>query len=100
MKLTPEQVQLFRHNGFLTLPGRLPETAVERLKETIWRHVREEIEPVVRNREGRVIRISDIWNRDPIFRETVTAPALLDALESLLGPNIELILNRHNHAYL
>jgi ectoine hydroxylase-related dioxygenase (phytanoyl-CoA dioxygenase family) len=100
MPLTPEQVHLFRHNGFLKLPERLPEGTVARLKETVWRHIREEIPPVVRNRQGRVIRISDLWNRDPIFRETVTCPAVLDPLESLLGPNIELILNRHNHAYL
>jgi len=100
MKLTPEQVHLFRHNGFLVLPERLPEAQVARLKETVWRHIREEIPPVMRNREGRVIRISDIWNREPIFRETITCPAVLDPLESLLGPNIELILNRHNHAYL
>jgi ectoine hydroxylase-related dioxygenase (phytanoyl-CoA dioxygenase family) len=106
MKLTPEQVRFFRHNGFLKLPGRLPEEAegplptVARLKETVWRHIREEIAPVMRDRDGRVIRISDIWNREPLFRDAVTCPAVLDPLESLLGPNIELILNRHNHAYL
>jgi phytanoyl-CoA hydroxylase len=100
MKLTPEQVHLFRHNGFLILPERLPEASVGRLKETVRRHIRDEIPPVMRDRDGRVIRISDIWNREPIFRETVTCPAVLDPLESLLGPNIELILNRHNHAYL
>jgi phytanoyl-CoA hydroxylase len=100
MSLTPEQIWFFRHNGFITLPGRLPEETVEALKATVWRHIREEIEPVVRDRQGRVIRISDIWSRDPIFRETVTCPAVLDPLESLIGPNIELITNRHNHAYL
>jgi ectoine hydroxylase-related dioxygenase (phytanoyl-CoA dioxygenase family) len=100
MSLTPEQVHFFRHNGFIKLPGRLPEERVTQLKETVWRNIREEVEPVVRNRQGRVIRISDIWNRDPIFRETVSSPLVLDPLEPLLGPNIELILNRHNHAYL
>lgn len=100
MPLSPEQVFFFRHNGFIQLPGRLPAETVGQLKEAVWRHIREEIAPVARDRSGRVIRISDLWNRGPLFRETLAGPAVLDPLESLLGPNIELILNRHNHAYL
>jgi ectoine hydroxylase-related dioxygenase (phytanoyl-CoA dioxygenase family) len=100
MALTMEQVRLFRHNGFFKLPGRLPEPMVERLKEAIWRDIRAEVEPVVRNREGQVVRLSNILDRDPIFREAATSVQILDPLESLLGPNIELIMNRHNHATL
>src|SRR3954454_10794389 len=100
MSLTPEQVRLFRHNGFIKLPERMSAERVARLKETIWKAIREEAEPVVRDRQGRVVRISDIWDRDPIFRETFTMPEVLDPLEALLGPNIELIRNRHNHATL
>src|SRR5437868_4543666 len=100
MSLTPEQVRLFRHNGFIKLPGRLPPERVAGLKEAIWNDIREEVEPIVRDREGRVVRISDIWDRGPIFQETFTSPEVLDPLEALLGPNIELIKNRHNHATL
>jgi phytanoyl-CoA hydroxylase len=100
MSLTSEQIRLFRHNGFLKLPEPIPEEAVTRLRDAIWHDVRAEVEPVVRDRQGRVVRLSNLWDRDPIFRETVTSPVLLDALESLLGPNIELIRNRHNHATL
>jgi phytanoyl-CoA hydroxylase len=98
--LTFEQVQLFRHNGYLKLRDRLPEPMVERLKEVIRRDIQAEAEPVARDREGRVVRISSILDRDPIFREAATSPLVLDPLESLLGPNIELIKNRHNHATL
>jgi ectoine hydroxylase-related dioxygenase (phytanoyl-CoA dioxygenase family) len=100
MSLTNEQVALFRHNGFLRLPERLPQATVDSLKATIWRHIREEIAPIDRDREGRVVRISQIWDREPIFREAMTCAPVLDPLESLLGPNIELITNRHNHATL
>jgi ectoine hydroxylase-related dioxygenase (phytanoyl-CoA dioxygenase family) len=100
MSLTPEQTRLFRHNGFLKLPVSLSEDRVARLKETIWRDVRSAVEPVVRDRQERVVRLSNLWDRDPIFRETFTSPQVLDPLESLLGPNIELICNRHNHATL
>ena len=100
MSLTPEQVHLFRHNGFLKLKDRLPEEQVEKLKKGIWKDIREEVEPVVRNREGRVVRISDVVDRDPVFLETASSPLVLDPLACLLGPNIELIKNRHNHATL
>ncbi len=100
MALTAEQIRLFRHNGFLKHPNRLPEDLVDRLKEAVWKDIRGEVEPVVRDREGRVVRISSLLDRDPIFLETVSSPLVLDPLESLLGPNIELITNRHNHAIL
>jgi ectoine hydroxylase-related dioxygenase (phytanoyl-CoA dioxygenase family) len=100
MGLTPEQYRLFRQNGFLKLPRGLPQTVVTELNETIRRQIREEVEPVVRDRQGRVVRLSDIWGRGGIFRDVLTCPEVLDPLESLLGPNIELITNRHNHATL
>src|SRR5438876_1422477 len=100
MAMTFEQVQFFRHNGYFKLKERLPERTVEQLKESIWNDIRAEKEPVARDREGRVVRISNILDRDPIFREVATSPLVLDPLEALLGPNIELIKNRHNHATL
>ena len=100
MSLTSEQVHLFRHNGFLKLENRLPEEQVEKLKKTILRNFQEEVQPVVRDREGRVVRISGVVDREPVFFETASSPLVLDPLESLLGPNIELIKNRHNHATL
>ena len=100
MALTTEQVQFFHHNGFIKLPNQLPEETVDGLKETIWKHINEKIEPIVRDWKGRIVRISNIWNRAPIFNEVMTFPTALDSLECLLGPNIELLTNRHNHATL
>lgn len=100
MCLAREQVHLFRHNGFLKLPELLSAALIEELKATIRRHLQEEIEPVARDKQGRAVRISNLWNRDPLFNSVLACPQILDPLESLLGPNIELILNRHNHATL
>ena len=98
--LSPAQIQLFRHNGFLRLPEVLPEDLVDQLKNAIWDDINNEVEPVVRNPEGKVVRISNAIDRAPIFHDVATHPLVLDPLESLLGPNIELIKNRHNHATL
>lgn len=98
--LTPEEVHLFRHNGFLKLPGTLEPTVVVRLRSAILRDIDGEVEPVVRNRDGQVVRISNVWDRDPVFREVLACEAVLNPLEGLLGPNIEYVKNRHNHATL
>lgn len=98
--LSPHQIQLFRHNGFLKLPNRLPEDTVERLKAAVWKNINNEVEPLVRDSESRIVRISNLVDRDPIFLETASSPLVLDPLECLMGPNIELIRNRHNHATL
>ncbi len=100
MSLTSEQIHLFRLNGFLKLNDRLPGEQVKKLRNAIWRNIREEVEPAVRDTEGRIIRLSGVVSREPVFLETATSPLVLDPLESLLGPNIELITNRHNHATL
>jgi len=44
------------------------------------------------------VRISDLASRDPALLEEFSSPAIVDPLESLLGPNIDFIQNRHNHA--
>lgn len=98
--LSPHQIQLFRNNGFLRLPDVLPDELVEQLKKAIWDDINDEVEPVVRNANGRVVRISNVVDRAPIFLSVAAHPLVLDPLESLLGPNIQLIKNRHNHATL
>ena len=52
MTLTGEQMWFFRHNGFLRLTEKLPTELVERTKEIILRDIREEIEPVRRDKDG------------------------------------------------
>jgi ectoine hydroxylase-related dioxygenase (phytanoyl-CoA dioxygenase family) len=86
--------------GFVKLPERLPPDTVAALRDAINQDIENAVEPVVRNREGRIVRLSNALDRAPIFREVVTSSLVLDPLEDLLGPNIELIRNRHNHATL
>jgi ectoine hydroxylase-related dioxygenase (phytanoyl-CoA dioxygenase family) len=100
VELTPEQQWLFRLAGFVKLPRGLPPETVRDLKGAIARDIEREAEPVVRNADGRIVRLSALLDRDPIFREVATSPLVLDPLVDLLGPNIELVRNRHNHATL
>lgn len=100
MRLAPEQVWLFRLSGFVKFPELLPPDTVRALKEAIDADIRAEREPVVRNSAGRVVRLSNLLDRDPIFRAIATSPLVMEPLEDILGPNIEITVNRHNHATL
>ena len=99
MSLTPQEIQLFRHNGFVKFPTRLPEDRVATLKAAALADIRDGIEPVARQGE-RIIRISNLWGRGGIFQQTIACDEILNPLESIVGPNIEFCLNRHNHIYL
>ena len=100
MALTVEEIRHFRHCGYLKLGDCLSQEIVAQLKQTILGDITAAVEPVVRNRTGRVVRLSQVLDRDPLFRSAAMHPPLLDALESLLGPRIELVRNRHTHATL
>ena len=68
MELTPQEIQLFRHNGFIKFPTQLSTDHVEALKAAALKDIGEAIEPVARQ-DGRIIRISAVWERGGIFRE-------------------------------
>lgn len=102
MSLTEEEVWYFRENGFYVVPGRLPDKLVDRLNDVTTHHVQEMIEPIVWEEKGantpdKLRRLSKIVNRDPVYLEAAKHPLILDALEGILGPNIELLTNKHNH---
>ena len=111
--LTAEELFLFQHNGYLRVPQVLDPALVTQVCATILRHADARIPPIVcedPDRPGqpkkgdipgtRVLRLSKVIDRDPIFWTAASAPRLVAALTQLLEPNIELVLNRHNHATL
>lgn len=100
MALTPEQLWLFRVAGFVKFPERMPPETVRALTDAIEHDIEHAVDPVVRNAEGRIVRLSNALDRAPIFREVATSPLVIEPLTDLLGPNIELLRNRHNHATL
>lgn len=111
--LTAEELFLFQHNGYLRVPQALDPTVVTQLRSTILWHANARIPPIVcedperpgQPKKGdipgtRVLRLSKVIDRDQIFWTAACAPRLVVALTHLLEPNVELVLNRHNHATL
>jgi phytanoyl-CoA hydroxylase len=96
--LSQQQVWFFRHNGYLLVKGCLPKMRALSLQQLISELFTAPKEPFERSKSGRVVRLSNLASRDPLIWEESRSPAILDPLQSLLGPNIEFLRNRHNHA--
>ncbi len=100
MELTVEQIRHFRHNGYLKLPTTLPDDVVVDLKQAILSDIEEGVEPVVRDASGQIVRLSKLLDRHPLFSEIARHERVIRPLRGLLGPHIEMVHNRHNHATL
>lgn len=98
--LTPDEIQFFRHAGYLKLPSRLPDAHVDRVRRLVLDHLAREVQPVNYDGEGRPVRLSQVLDRDPVFKETASHPSVIGPLTQLIGPNIVALKNRHNHATL
>ena len=100
--LTEEDVWYFHHNGFHRVREPLPDDLLTRLNEATDRAITGCVEPVVwepdsTGRSEDVRRLSKVLSRDPVYLEAARHPFILDAVTVLLGPNVELLTNKHNH---
>jgi phytanoyl-CoA hydroxylase len=100
MPLTGQQIRFFRDTGYLKLAGVLSAAEVDAMRQVITSHVEKRIPPYRTDPSGGIVKLDSLVRRDPIFSRVIRAPLIAEALQSLLGPNIELKLNRHNHATL
>ena len=101
--MTQEEAWYFRHNGFHRIARPLSRKLVARLNAVTDEQIATLAEPVVwetsttsRTPED-VRRLSKILARDPVYLEAATHPIVLNALAGILGDNIELLTNKHNH---
>ena len=102
MPLSDEDLWYCKQNGYYLLPDPLPSDLIDGLNKTTDAQLAELCEPIVwEDSPSRtptdIRRLSKIIDRDPVYFEAATHPLILDALENFLGPNIELLRNKHNH---
>ena len=102
MSLPDEDLWYCKQNGYYRLPEPLPDDLVDRLNTATDREIAAMNEPIVwEETDSRapadIRRLSKILARDPAYMEAATHPPVLDALEHFLGPNIDLLTNKHNH---
>jgi ectoine hydroxylase-related dioxygenase (phytanoyl-CoA dioxygenase family) len=97
MKLTNQQIRFFRDTGYLKLNGVLSDKILSEMTLVITSQVQKRVKPYRTNPNGEIVRLDDLVARDPVFLRVIQSPFISDALRSVLGPNVELKLNRHNH---
>jgi phytanoyl-CoA hydroxylase len=98
MCLTSQQIRFFRDTGYLKLPGALADQDVSEMVHVITSHVQNRVEPYRTSSTGDIVKLDALVSRDPVFLRVIHTPLISGALHSLLGQNVELKLNRHNHA--
>jgi ectoine hydroxylase-related dioxygenase (phytanoyl-CoA dioxygenase family) len=88
----------FRRTGYLLLRRVVDAEAVTELRCLVLDQLERAVQPCSGEAVGRMDRLDALHARHSAFRRVIQHPVLLDALETLLGPNIVLVTNRHNHA--
>jgi len=99
---TEEDIWYFKTTGFYKVREALPSDLIDRLNDVTSEQISDMHEPIVWEEKGdqkpeNVRRLSKIFSRDEAYSEAATHPIILDALEGIIGPNIELLTNKHNH---
>lgn len=98
--LTQLQCDHFHRAGYLIL-GQLSDlTLLAELKEQIQTSYLHREQPFRVNQNDKLTHIENVYERYQQVAQLIADPVIIDNLKSLLGPNILLCKNRHNHATL
>ncbi|MFC3852045.1 phytanoyl-CoA dioxygenase family protein [Salinispirillum marinum] len=109
--LTPEQIEEFKQNGFVVLPGFAPETLRSTMREVIAQHLQDAVSPLEYEADvgypgapssldapggDTIRRLRGAYRRDAVFRQWATYRPLSAALRQLLEEPVCLSQAHHN----
>jgi phytanoyl-CoA hydroxylase len=96
--LSHEQARFFRSAGYFRLLDVLDDEQTAVLREFVLQEKASEDAQRRARGEGEAIKLYGLYDRNPeLIDSLITNPKLIGALQSLLGPNIVFVKNRHNH---
>lgn len=98
-RLSLDQVDFFQHSGYLLIKSAIPAEMVGRLRDFTQQQIDDEVGSIIWQDKDKKLptRLSFLSERGGAYLELIRHPAILDRLESLVGPDIEFCHNRHNH---
>ena len=96
--LTHEQARHFRSQGYYRLLNAFTADETQSLRDFVLEEA-EKQQKLAQNLGGPAVKLYSLYDRNPeLMHPVVTNFRLVGALESLVGPNIVFVKNRHNHA--
>jgi ectoine hydroxylase-related dioxygenase (phytanoyl-CoA dioxygenase family) len=93
-------VRFFDAAGYAKLPDLLPEAIVDRMRSVIDDHFARAVSPYRVNSHGQPCRLDALLERDLVFLDALRHDSVAEALSQILGPTVDVVHNRHNHATL
>ena len=97
-KLNQNEVNFFKQAGYIKLGWKFDEKFMDKILNLLNENLTNEIKPYKRDQSEHIIKMFDLFNRDKQFEKLYKSSLLIEPLKCLLGPNIEFLTNRHNHA--
>ncbi|MFF4860031.1 phytanoyl-CoA dioxygenase family protein [Streptomyces rubiginosohelvolus] len=92
--------RFFDATGYAKLPARLPPDLVRRMRTVVDDHFARGVPPFRVNDTGTPCRLDGLLERDPVFLEGLRHECVGAALRQILGPTVDVVHDRHNHATL
>lgn len=96
MPLSNEQSRFFRDMGYWRVSNVFSPEQTNQLREFVRQEAKQSTPTTADNPNQ---KLYGLYDRNPeLIHSIITEPKLIAVLESLLGPNIVFVKNRHNHA--
>src|ERR1700750_1663873 len=96
--LTHEQARHFRNQSYCRLPNVFTPDETGEMRDFVRGEIAKDPDRAKRL-GGPAVKLYGLYNRNPeLVGGFVRHPVLVGALQSILGPNIVFVTNRHNHA--
>jgi ectoine hydroxylase-related dioxygenase (phytanoyl-CoA dioxygenase family) len=92
--------RFFDATGYTKVPGRLPLDLISRMRTVVDDHFARGVHPYRVNDTGTPCRLDDLLERDPVFLDALRHECVAGALRQVLGPTVDVVHARHNHATL
>ena len=96
--MTDKEIRFFRASGYFKLDWSFDGGLMEQVKAKLDILLSQSAPPFQKDSKGNIVKLFDLFSRDQLFRDIYTSDLIIKPLQGLLGPNIEFLRNRHNHA--
>lgn len=96
--LNQTQISFFRQAGYIKLGWKFDDYIIDNIIQELDSIKNNQQSPLKRDKYGNIVKIFNLYDRNPCFVNLYGSPLILEPLKCLLGPNIEFLKNRHNHA--